>query len=690
MKEHPGAIALTCVLTIASPTLPQLSSLPVGSGEEPLEGETAPPNIAQFSRPSTNQIIIQYKAASAAAAEAARTERMTRLNQTAGMSMRYVRAMSGDAHVLRLPAMLPREQVEAIAARLMALREVEYAEPDDIVFPTSDVVDPAARTIASSPVTTPNDPEYARQWDFSDVWGINTPVAWDITTGSASVVVAVIDTGMTNHADLSGRTVKGYDFIDDPPTANDGDGRDGDPSDPGDWVTEEESETPDFEDCDVRDSSWHGTHVAGTIGAASNNGLGVAGICWNAKILPVRVLGKCGGYVSDIADGMRWAAGLSVPGAPANKNPAKVLNLSLGGLGPCYSTYQNAINDVTAVGAVVVVAAGNSARNASGFSPANCKGIITVAATDIFGYKAPYSNYGSTIEISAPGGNLHYKSDPAGILSTLNTGTQGPVADTYTFYNGTSMATPHVSGVAALIFSLRPNLTPSNVLKILQSTAKAFPAGGSCTTSNCGRGIVDAGAAVQSAASLPPARTFMSAAAQDGWILESSETSGQGGSTNTTTTTLLLGDDGSNRQYRAFLSFDTSKLPDTAVISSAVLQIKQTGTVTGTSPFDVLGALQIDAMTGWFGSNSGLVASDFEAAATAPKAGSFSKTPANGWYYAALKTNGLGAINKTGLTQLRLWFATDDNNNSATDLLKFVSGNASKDRPTLVINYTLP
>ena len=466
---------------------------------------TEPPTVAPPAHPSpagiaqsssaqalpTDQIIIKYKAGTSAAASPQQTQQMQSLSKIAGTTLSYFRPMSGDANVLKLPKKMPPEQVETIAKELMALPEVEYAEPDQI----------------ERPMFTPNDPLYSQQWDLFGTWGINAPAAWDITTGSSSIVVADIDTGITNHVDLSGRTVPGYDFISDPLVANDGNGRDSDPSDPGDWITSAESTTPGsyFYGCPVENSSWHGTHTAGTIGASGNNGIGVAGINWVSKILPVRVLGKCGGYNSDIADGMRWAAGLTVSGVPTNTHPARVLNLSLGGAGACPATYQNAINAITAAGAVVVVAAGNSNADASGFNPADCSGVITVAATNINGSRAYYSNYGSIVKISAPGGAQSYANDPNGILSTLNTGTTVPVADTYIFYQGTSMAAPHVTGVVSLMLSVNPSLTPTQVLQILQSSAKAFPGGGTCTTSICGSGILDAGAAIKAAVPIPAA-----------------------------------------------------------------------------------------------------------------------------------------------------------------------------------------
>ena len=444
-----------------------------------------PAIVAVADETPTDRVIIKYKASAdlSGSKAPAHADRMGTLSAAAGVQLEYLREMSGDAHVLSLPDKLPLSEVRAIAARLTQLSDVEYAQPDYVLQPMG---------------TTPNDPMYSQQWHYYDTWGINAPAAWDITTGSTSIVVAVIDTGITDHADLSGRTVPGYDFISDIWTANDGNGRDSDPSDPGDWTA--------LNDCysgwPGSNSSWHGTHVAGTIGAASNNGQGVAGINWVSKILPVRVLGKCGGYTSDIVDGMRWAAGLSVSGVTDNANPAKVENMSLGGYSSsppyCDTAMQSAVNDVVAAGATVVVAAGNSNDDASHYSPASCNGVITVAATDQNGNRSIWnlannaaSNYGSVVEISAPG---------TSVLSTLNTGTQGPVADTYQFYNGTSMATPHVAGVASLVLSLNPTLTPNQVLQILQSTALTFTIGSTCNTSICGRGIVDAGAAVRSVA----------------------------------------------------------------------------------------------------------------------------------------------------------------------------------------------
>ena len=447
----------------------------------------------QSSDPLNSQIIIKYRATANVTDRNGKinTARMNMLSTAAGETLTYERPMSGDAHVLSLPAPMPSASVEAIARKLTALPGVEYAEPDYVMRPT----------------LVPNDPSYGAQWHYFGAQGINAAAAWDITTGSAAIRVAVIDTGITDHPDLAGRWVGGYDFIADVPTANDGNGRDNDPHDPGDWVTANMCGPGE----PAENSSWHGTHVAGTIGAAGNNGLGVAGINWVSPIVPVRVLGRCGGFTSDIVDGMRWASGLTVPGVPANVNPAKILNLSLGGPGACGSSYQNAITAINAAGAIVVIAAGNSNANAANHQPGNCNGVVTVAATDRDGNRAFYSNFGAVVEISAPGGETNTNSpSPApqnGVLSTLNNGLTTPGTASYVYYQGTSMAAPHIAGVLSLMVSLDPSLNFTQSLQLLQISARPFPAGSSCTTSTCGSGIVDAAAALNAVLNPPPTPT---------------------------------------------------------------------------------------------------------------------------------------------------------------------------------------
>jgi serine protease len=236
----------------------------------------------------------------------------------------------------------------------------------------------------------------------------------------------------------------------------------------------------------------------GTIGAKTNNAIGVAGINWQSKILPVRVLGKGGGYTSDIADGILWAAGLSVSGAPSNSNPAKVINLSLGGEGSCSSYMQNAINSAVSAGSVIVVAAGNEDIDVSNVTPANCQNVIAVASIDKDGNKASYSNYGSKITISAPGADCPSSGCPQSgyddyyIWSTYNDGKTSPTTDSYIGMQGTSMATPHISGLISLMFSIKPNLTPEEVLYNLTKSTRSFPSDSSCNTSICGSGMADA------------------------------------------------------------------------------------------------------------------------------------------------------------------------------------------------------
>ncbi|WP_251358463.1 S8 family serine peptidase [Kangiella sp. TOML190] len=386
-------------------------------------------------------------------------------------SMQHRRFMHNGAQVVKLNRKQNRKQLARLMAQIAADPDVAFVEIDAI----------------KKPFATANDEFYNLQWHYHEATGgINLEDAWDQATG-AGVNVAVLDTGYRPHVDLAANIIGGYDMINDTFVANDGNGRDSDALDPGDWVT--------FNECggfnSAQDSSWHGTHVAGTVAAVTNNNIGVAGVAYNSKVVPVRVLGKCGGYTSDIVDGIVWASGGSVSGVPGNPNPAKVINMSLGGSGACSQSEIDAINTAKANGAVVVVAAGNSNANSSNYSPGNCPGVINVAATGRQGERASYSNYGSNIDVAAPGGNGN-----DGIASTLNDGAQGPGSDIYVYYQGTSMAAPHVAGVAALMFEANPNATPDEIEQALKDSARAFPSGSSCNTSNCGDGIVDAAAAI--------------------------------------------------------------------------------------------------------------------------------------------------------------------------------------------------
>lgn len=421
----------------------------------------------------------------------------TRLNlaKTSAVSLSYLKSVTSQTHVAVTGQKLSRAELFALAKQIEQDPSVAYAEIDEIAHA----------------LFTPTDPDYqSQQWHYQAPatypGGANLPTAWDLSTG-AGVVVAVIDTGIRPHADLAAKLLPGYDFVSaDSPgvftTANDGDGRDSDPSDPGDWTLAGacNSSSP------ASDSSWHGTHVAGTIAAVTNNGLGVAGVAFGARVLPVRVLGVCGGYTSDIAAGMLWAAGLSVPGVPANPNQAKVLNLSLGGSGNCALTYQDAVNAVRAVGSVVVVATGNDGLSSID-QPANCTGVVAVTAHTKLGDNAEYANIRADTVISGPGGGFGtlIPGDGALVYSTLNTGRTTPGADSYGGYAGTSMAAAHVAGVLALLASLQPEITPDALSSVLASSARPHPAGTFCASrTDCGAGLLDARAAIDRLNSIAP------------------------------------------------------------------------------------------------------------------------------------------------------------------------------------------
>jgi serine protease len=521
--------------------------------------------VALLSAPSVAQtpaaagearVIVKYRADSpllrrlALAAGGPRADAQA-LGRRLGLLLRAGAEVADRTHVIRAGGMTSRE----LASRLARESDIEYAVPDQ-----------RRRRLAA-----PNDPLYlagpavgggaggpaAGQWYLRAPAGevqssLDVETAWDYTTGNSSIVVAVIDTGVRfDHPDLlhiaaGGNLLPGYDMISDVDVANDGDGRDADPSDPGDWLTLDEVQLVGgpFEDCAsaAEDSSWHGTQISGLIGALTNNGLGMASVGRNVRVLPVRGLGKCGGFDSDIIAGMRWAVGLPVAGVPFNPTPARVLNLSLGGDGACEWAYRDALAEITALGAVVVAAAGNSAGHAVS-TPANCPGVIAVGGLRHVGTKVGFSDLGPEIALGAPAGNCVDVGfgDPCRypILTTSNAGTTTPrvdaaggsiYTDSFNASVGTSFAAPLVAGTAALMLSAQPALTPFGVRTLLQGTARPFPIRGAenadgapvpqctaprfngstpvdqlqcyCTTATCGAGMLDAGAAVAAALGL--------------------------------------------------------------------------------------------------------------------------------------------------------------------------------------------
>ncbi len=448
----------------------------------PAQARNTPQNVSLATQPDTDQLIIRFRDN---ASTAAVDNVLKRMRAEKGENFKYAKTLANNAEVFRFGKRKGKTEWNKLSTWLKSHPEVEYAEPDYIMTKMVTPVIP--------PSIIPNDPYYSSQWSLNDaIAGIHAESAWGYSTGRG-VVVAVVDTGVLPHTDLTNNLLPGYDMIIDTFIANDGNGRDSDATDPGDYVL-----TGECGSAGVYNSSWHGTHVSGIIAAQANNAKGVSGIAFGAKILPVRVMGKCGGYTSDIAAGIIWAAGGNVSGAPANPNAARVINLSLGGTSECSATLQNAINTARSRNAVVVVAAGNSNTNASQFSPANCAGVITVTATGRDGSKASYANYGTSVDIAAPGGSM-YNGTSSGILSTLNSGAQKPASDAYAYYQGTSMATPHVAGVAALVLAANPALTPDQVENILKSSARTFPK----TCTDCGAGLLDATGAVQTAINTP-------------------------------------------------------------------------------------------------------------------------------------------------------------------------------------------
>ncbi len=324
----------------------------------------------------------------------------------------------------------------------------------------------------------PNDPLQPQQEHLGIgngvAFGIDAPGAWSRTTGSSNVVVAVVDSGVRPHAEFSGRLLPGYDFVD----------FDSNADDPGDGG---------WRGCAYDPSSWHGTHVAGLI-AAGANGFGTVGVAPGVKILPVRVLGPCGtGDVESMVAGVMWAAGVPLDGFPANPNPAQVINLSLGATDLCSPLEQFAIDSVTARGAMVVAAAGNEAAPAQFSTPANCRNTFTVGASLHNGGRASYSNYGTTVDVFAPGGGDPSSDGQDGLLSTVDYGYQDPEADAYMRMQGTSMAAPVVAGIAALIKSVKPSATPGEMAAALRASAMT------CRGGTCPNGVVNARLALDAA-----------------------------------------------------------------------------------------------------------------------------------------------------------------------------------------------
>ena len=451
-----------------------------------------------------------------------------------------LQAMGAASHLLLPPQALSPAEARRWQAALAARPEVAWILPDE-----------REQRLQADPVV-PDDPLFAgpgQQWWLQPVSGSNAlPIearlrgvpgfqsAWARTTGRADGIVAVLDTGVRPHPDLPvGRLLPGYDFVSDWDSAtgrgyaNDGNGRDSDPTDPGDWVdaADRASDPARYGDCSLAASSWHGTAVAGLIAATADNGLGGAGIDWATRILPVRVAGKCGASVRDIIDGMRWAAGLAVcqswhntldasagcaRWAPLNPHPARVINISFGGSAACHAEYQATVDELWARGVVVVAAAGNDHAGPS--RPASCQQVIGVAALNRDGFKASYSNFGAALRIATVGGD-----DASGQWGALLadhglpglglSGATSLASPDHQRHVGTSFATPLVSGAISLMLAAHPGLSAAQVLQGLQVSARPHVGSGLigacsssnpgrclCSASTCGAGVLDADQAV--------------------------------------------------------------------------------------------------------------------------------------------------------------------------------------------------
>ena len=471
---------------------------------------------AASSEPAAQRLLVKFKDTVAAPGS-----NPGALAQRRGVKLLESHPLIAGLHAMRVEPASAAESVQTTLARLRADPTVQYAEVDQ-------------RRYAHA---LPNDPLYAGQWymhaDASAIASVNAAAAWDRTTGTAGLVIAELDTGVLyDHPDLlradaSGRLLPGYDFISDPIVANDGNGRDADASDPGDWVSSADvSAIQGCTSADIGNSSWHGTRVAGILGAATNNGLGIAGINWSGWILPVRVLGKCGGSDSDIMAAMLWAAGLHVDGVPDNQFPARIINLSLGGTGACPAGYQTVLSQLAAAGVLVVASAGNEGGPVD--APANCAGVAGIAGLRHLGTKVGFSSLGPEIALSAPGGNCVNASGPClySIDTSYNTGTTVPATNSYTDQSianlGTSFSAPIVAGIAGLMKAANGNLNSAQLIARLREGATVFPTTSTttpappschvpanasdvqnieciCTAQTCGAGMANADGALAAA-----------------------------------------------------------------------------------------------------------------------------------------------------------------------------------------------
>ncbi len=424
---------------------------------------------ARVSEPMAAGLIVKFRDGARSEVAARATMQGLRAQaQSRGLAVVEGRDTGTGARVIHLQRPVPARDLQAMARELMLYDPaIEYVEPNYI----------------TESHFMPNDTRFAEQYALpAATGGISATLAWDTTKGLGARV-AVLDSGVIMHADLAANVLAGYDLVSNSTTAMDGGGRDSSALDPGNFAAAGVC----GEDKPAFSSTWHGTHVAGIVGALGNNNLGVSGVAPSSKVVPVRVGGRCGvGTTADLIDGILWAAGVKVTGVPVNPNPVRVINISRGGYNTCIQSLQAAIYKVSDMGVLVVASAGNDNLNAGTMSPANCKDVLVVGASNAMGNRSAFSNFGDKVDISAPG---------SAVLSTHNTGAQGPVTDSYFAMTGTSMSAPHVAGVAALMTSVNPAMGMRAAKTLMKETATPFTT--ACT--GCGTGIVNAEKAVLAA-----------------------------------------------------------------------------------------------------------------------------------------------------------------------------------------------
>lgn len=537
-----AACAAAGVMVLAGPAA---GAKPLTTQAMQQAGQPANGLIVKFRDAPSHEVAQALRPGSARTPAQDESDRMRRVLGAAGLSPQRMRPVGRASQHLDFGQVLSGAEAQRMAGVLRQRPEVEWVVPNErerkLQVPNDEYFASTAR--------------YSGQWWLFPASGSNSNVlkdrrrgvpglqtAWATSTGLGAppVVVAVLDTGITTHPDLDAHVLPGYDFVSTVEYANDGNGRDADPSDPGDWVSQaDKTNNPAlFGSCEVENSSWHGTDIAGIVAAISNNNrLGVAGINWNARVLPVRVAGKCGADVLDIVEGMRWAAGLAackvddgrgtcLEFAPPNPYPARVVNISFGGSAACNPAYQTAIDELRqSKGAVVVAAAGNESGAVS--RPASCSGVIGVAALNRDGFKAGYSNFGSAIVVSTVGGDPTDRGawgnllgddgmvilDNLGTTVPCNLGTLPACLSGYSVVSGTSFSAPVVAGVVSLMLSVNPALTAAQIIDGVRLSARPHvtsnligacsaqnPGRCICNTASCGAGILDAAEALRYAA----------------------------------------------------------------------------------------------------------------------------------------------------------------------------------------------